>query len=97
MSPGSMDKINQMAENAAPIEGTMKFNIGDNSYYIDGTGDKNVISTQDADADCTISVSEENFQKLISGKLNPMMAVMSGKIKIKGDMGLAMKLQGMLS
>lgn len=96
MSPESMDKINKMAENAAPIEGTMKFNIGDNSYYIDGTGDKNVISVQDTDADCTISITEENFKKLIGGKLNPMMAVMSGKIKIKGDMGLAMKLQGML-
>jgi putative sterol carrier protein len=34
--------------------------------------------------------------KLKTGDLNPMMAVMSGKVKIKGDMGLAMKLQSLL-
>jgi putative sterol carrier protein len=41
----------------------------------------------------TIAVSEENFQKLISGDLNPTTAYMTGKLKIKGDMGAAMKLQ----
>jgi putative sterol carrier protein len=38
----------------------------------------------------------DTFTQLKSGSLNPMMAVMSGKIKIKGDMGLAMKLQALI-
>ncbi|MBL0023782.1 MAG: SCP2 sterol-binding domain-containing protein [Saprospiraceae bacterium] len=37
-----------------------------------------------------------NLLQLKNGELNPMMAVMSGKIKIKGDMGLAMKLQSLI-
>ncbi len=45
------------------------------------------------EADCTISTSEENFQKMVSGDLNPTTAYMTGKLKIKGDMGAAMKLQ----
>lgn len=46
-----------------------------------------------ADADCTISTSEENFMKIVRGEQNPTTAYMSGKLKIKGDMGAAMKLQ----
>jgi len=36
------------------------------------------------------------MESLMAGKLNPMMAFMSGKIKVKGDMGVAMKLQSFL-
>jgi putative sterol carrier protein len=45
------------------------------------------------DADVTISASEEVFQKILSGEQNPTAAYMTGKIKLKGDMGAAMKLQ----
>ncbi len=45
------------------------------------------------DADATISTSEESFMKLVRGEQNPTAAYMSGKLKIKGDMGAAMKLQ----
>ena len=45
------------------------------------------------DADATISASEETFQKIIAGEQNPTSAYMTGKLKIKGDMGAAMKLQ----
>lgn len=44
-------------------------------------------------ADVTISTSEENFLKLIRGEQNPTTAYMTGKLKVKGDMGAAMKLQ----
>ena len=38
-------------------------------------------------------LSDEDFARLMQGDLNPMGAVMSGKVKIEGDMGVAMKLQ----
>ena len=76
----------------------------DNSYLFDVTGagiwlvevrDGAVTVTEGggADPDTTITVSEENFMKLASGKQNPMTAYMTGKIKVKGDMGAATKLQ----
>jgi putative sterol carrier protein len=43
--------------------------------------------------DVTISSSAENFERIVSGKQNPTSAYMTGKIKVKGDMGAAMKLQ----
>jgi putative sterol carrier protein len=45
------------------------------------------------EADCTISTSEETFRKIAAGEQNPTTAYMTGKLKIKGDMGAAMKLQ----
>jgi putative sterol carrier protein len=78
-----------------------------NSYLfeIDGVGEWKVdvrdgnltVSEGAADADATISASEENFEKMVAGELNPTMAYMSGKLKIKGDMGAAMKLQKLFS
>ena len=45
------------------------------------------------DADTTITASSETFEKIIAGEQNPTTAYMTGKLKIKGDMGAAMKLQ----
>jgi putative sterol carrier protein len=45
------------------------------------------------DADATISASGETFDKIVAGDQNPTTAYMTGKLKIKGDMGAAMKLQ----
>jgi putative sterol carrier protein len=49
----------------------------------------------DAPAECTISVKASDLAELMTGKLNPMTAVMFGKIKIAGDMSIAMKLQSL--
>jgi putative sterol carrier protein len=75
-----------------------------NSYIfdIDGSGtwrvdvdDGTVSVTEggDGDADATIAASEETFQKIASGDLNATTAYMTGKLKVRGDMGAAMKLQ----
>jgi putative sterol carrier protein len=44
-------------------------------------------------ADTTISANEENFLKIVNGEENATAAYMTGKIKVTGDMGTAMKLQ----
>jgi putative sterol carrier protein len=49
-----------------------------------------------ASAKCTVSMLDVDFMKLVTGKLNAQMAFMTGKVKIQGDMGLAMKLQQLL-
>jgi putative sterol carrier protein len=74
-----------------------------NSYLFDieGAGkwkvdvqDGNVSVTENAeDADVTITTSEETFERITSGEQNATSAYMTGKLKVKGDMGAAMKLQ----
>jgi len=81
---------------ADPIGNSIKFDFGDSCIHIDGTGDSNVLTTEDKEADCTIGITQEDLASVAAGDLNPMMAVMSGKIKIDGDMSVAMKLQTLL-
>jgi putative sterol carrier protein len=74
-----------------------------NSYVfdIDGEGawtvrvDDGVVSvTEGAEqADATISASADTFERIVRGEQNPTTAYMTGKLKIKGDMGAVMKLQ----
>jgi putative sterol carrier protein len=82
-------------EKIAGVNNTYRFDVDGAGAWTVDVRDGNVDVTQDggAEPDVTIAVSEENFQKLISGDLNPTTAYMTGKLKIKGDMGAAMKLQ----
>jgi putative sterol carrier protein len=43
----------------------------------------------------TLSMTASDYVDMIMGKLNGQMAFMSGKLKISGDMGLAMKMQSL--
>ncbi|MEM6965196.1 MAG: SCP2 sterol-binding domain-containing protein [Bacteroidota bacterium] len=85
------------AANLDPINATLKISVDANHVYVDGTGDSNVITMEDKEADCVISTTADTMQKLLAGDVNPMMAVMTGKVKVKGDMGVAMKVQSLLS
>ncbi len=79
----------------AGMTNTFRFDVeGAGSWTVD-VQDGKVSVSQDggAEPDCTISASEETFQKLASGEQNPTTAYMTGKLKVKGDMGAAMKLQ----
>ena len=91
-----VEEIKKQAANVAPFGARLKFVIDGNPILIDGTAGGNEVSTVDADADCTISTDTDSFVQLKDGSLNPMMAVMGGKVKIQGDMGLAMKLQSLI-
>lgn len=44
----------------------------------------------------TLSMASDTFERLIGGQLNATAAFMSGQLRIQGDMGMAMKLQGLL-
>jgi putative sterol carrier protein len=91
-----ISQFEKRAESAAPIGGTLKFEVDGTGILINGTGDKNTVEASDGEADCTISLTAEVLQKLRDGDINPMMAVMGGQIKITGDMGLAMKVQSLM-
>lgn len=50
-----------------------------------------------ASPNMTLSMSAQDFVDLSNGTLNPMAAFMQGKLKISGDMSLAMRLQSLLT
>jgi len=68
------------------IEGAGKWTVS----VVDG---KVSVTEGGENADAVITTSEETFEKIVSGEQNPTSAYMTGKLKVKGDMGAAMKLQ----
>jgi putative sterol carrier protein len=87
-----VEKMQQELENKA-FDGSLKFDCGEDGVVVlaDGTA-----GLEDRETDCTIRISEDNLVKLLTGKLNPMTGVMMGKLKVSGDMGVAMKLGQLL-
>ena len=65
--------------------------------FWDGTADQPAIGEEDGEADTTLRLSEENFRKLLAGNLDPTLAYMTGKLKVEGKLGVAMKINSMLS
>ncbi|SMX37436.1 SCP2 sterol-binding domain-containing protein [Octadecabacter ascidiaceicola] len=76
------------------FDGTAKFDIeGEGAIVIDANGAR----AADDDADVTLSASADTFKAILDGEQNPTSAFMTGKLAVDGDMGLAMKLAGVLS
>ena len=66
---------------------------GAGKWKVDVDDGKVSVTEGGEDADAVISTSQETFEKIASGDQNPTSAYMTGKLKVKGDMGAAMKLQ----
>ena len=82
------------SDRIAGMNNTYVFDIEGAGVWTVAIADGAVSVTEGAgDADCTFSSSEETFEKITSGEQNATTAYMTGKLKIKGDMGAAMKLQ----
>jgi putative sterol carrier protein len=96
-SPQIQQIIDQMrpaiGENSG-LGGSLKFDFGaDGSVLIDGKSSPNTVTDGDGkNADCTLSVSLADFEKMVKGELDGTSAFMQGKLRVAGDMGLAMKL-----
>jgi len=76
------------------FDGVAKFVVGDEgSIMIDNDGAR----AGDDDADVTLIADADVFQAILEGDTNPTAAFMTGKLKIDGDMGMAMKLASVIS
>ena len=82
------------AEKTAGMNNSYLFDIEGAGQWLVAVEDGKVTVTEGGgEADTTIATSEESFMAIIRGEQNPTTAYMTGKLKIKGDMGAAMKLQ----
>lgn len=86
------EKVKNIVGEDSRLDSTVKFVTDEGVVYVDAKQVPNVVDNEDREADCTVSLSSENAVKLLDGELNPMNAFMLGKIKVKGDMGVAMKI-----
>ena len=90
--PGRLEKKPDLAGN---INAKYKFAVaGDagGTWIVDLTTDGGSVTAGDGEADCNIDIEADDLMAIISGELNGQMAFMTGKLKVTGDMMLAMKL-----
>jgi putative sterol carrier protein len=82
------------ASKTAGMTNSYQFDVeGAGTWKVDVKDGAVSVTEGPADADVTISASEETFLKMVRGEQNPTTAYMTGKLKVKGDMGAALKLQ----
>lgn len=86
-----------------PIEGmtiSYSFELGTDESGMFGLkladGKAETLTGDPGEVDCSLKMSEKDFKKLLAGNLNSTTSYMMGKLKVKGPIGLALKLENLL-
>jgi putative sterol carrier protein len=87
------ERLRAALKDRAGLPKSLKLDFkGEGFIHVDGQ----TVTNDDAPADCTVVVSREDLMAMAKGELDPMSAMLRGRLKIRGDMGVAMQLQSML-
>ncbi len=97
----SLDAITEQMKSRIGTGGSFKKSVkfdfaNDGMIRIDDKVSPAVVSNDDGPVDCTVKVSLEDFMEIATGKQNAQMAFMMGKLKIDGDMSVALQLGSIL-
>ena len=85
----AVDREGELELGEIGFDKVLKFDCGDDGVLVINGQE---VTREDMDADCTIGVSLADLIAMANGELNPAAGFMQGKLKIAGDMGVAMKL-----
>jgi putative sterol carrier protein len=86
------DRVKALVGTDSGLGASFKFATDQGIIAVDAKQVPNVVTNDDIETDCTMEISIANAIDLMNGDLNPMTAFMMGKLKIKGDMAVAMKI-----
>ena len=81
------------------VNGTYKFVLSGadgGTWFVDLTQSPGAVREEDVDAQCTLTAASTDFLAIVNGKLDGKVAFLTGKLKVAGDVGLAMKLPALL-
>ena len=87
------DRVRTAVGAESGLDATIKFNFGDQGViYIDGKSTPNAVTNDDRDSQIVISFTPETLTRILDKQLNPKVALMTGKMKLRGDLRIAMRL-----
>ncbi len=90
-------KLNSDPSKLSGMDAVYQFQVGENTYSVSMKEGKATVSPAPASSpNCSVTMAEQDFLEMIAGRLNGQMAFMTGKLKVAGDMGLALKLESFL-
>jgi putative sterol carrier protein len=82
---------------AADLSASYRFDIdGAGSWHVDVENGAVTVTESQEGADCVIATDEQTFLAVVRNEQNPMGAFMTGKIRVEGDMGLALRLRDLV-
>ena len=87
-------KKNMEGKDLSIWPGSIKWVVDSQIVYMSPEGSE--VTDEDAEAACTITTDMETFKGMYDKSVSPQAAFMTGKIKIAGDMGIALKLQSVI-
>ena len=89
--------IRAKARQNVPLGHKVAFDLGETgTIFWDGTASPAEIGNEPGEAETTLRLSPDLLEKMIDGNANATMAYMTGKLKISGSMGVAMKINSLL-
>jgi putative sterol carrier protein len=93
----SREQLEQLIEESLPklsgLKAVVRFDLGqDGVYVVDATRGRPVLADEGDESHCTVKLSAENLGKLMTGRMDPMLAYAMGRIKVSGSMQVAMAL-----
>ena len=93
----ALDFVKQNAEgkDLSVLPGSIKWVV--DSQIVIMNPDNGEITDDDAEAACTITTDMETFKGMYDKSVSPQAAFMTGKLKVEGDMGIALKLQSVIN
>jgi putative sterol carrier protein len=87
------DRLRDALDGRPGLPKSLKLDFkGEGFIHVEGP----TVTNDDGPADCTVVISREDLEALAKGELDPMSAMLRGRLKIKGDMAVAMQLQSLL-
>lgn len=93
-----LDEVQNQQNKLASLKAIIGFEFEDGKgIYIDAKQSPIKISEfEGQETDCTIKMKKDDLEKMLKGSLDPVLAFTLGKLKVKGSMGVAMKLSALL-
>lgn len=90
------EELAEKVKKIDPIGKKLKFAMDGEYILIDGSQHENIVSSENEDADCTITMSIDTYLKLQRKEIKPLIATLKGKLKVKGNIALAQKLKQLM-
>jgi putative sterol carrier protein len=93
-----IDGLKQRIGEDCGLGSVVKFDFGEQgTVTLDATQIPNQVSESSAEPDCTMVISIDDFMAMADGSLDGVSAFMTGRLKVQGDMGIAMKLAAVMT